>query len=80
MTTPVQSAGPAEQGPPARSGRTELARVWAKALSNTAYVPSSRSDIERLPRDLLDDLFAAARAAAFSAGPAREALLGPAFG
>lgn len=72
MTTPLQSAGPAEQGPPARSGRSELARVWAKALSTTAYVLSTRRDVERLLRDLLDGLFESVTADRFSPGPARE--------
>ena len=48
MTTPVQSAGPAKQGPPTRSGWSELARLWAKVLDGTAYVPMLRAFAERL--------------------------------
>lgn len=56
MTTPVPPAGPAQQGPPPKPERAELARVWAKALISTTYVPTSRPDIERLLRNLVDDL------------------------
>ncbi|MGH4026504.1 MAG: putative bifunctional diguanylate cyclase/phosphodiesterase [Pseudonocardiaceae bacterium] len=72
MTTPVQSAGPAKQGPPTRSGRSELARLWAKALDGTAYVPATRQDVERSLRALLDELVDILRAKSFSPAPARE--------
>lgn len=72
MTTPVQSAGPAKQGPPTRSGRPDLARLWAKALDDTAYVPTTRQDVERSLRGLLDNLLDIVRAKSFSPAPARE--------
>lgn len=69
MTGPVQSSGPAEQGRPARA---ELARVWVKALSSTAYVPKSHREIEQLLRELLDVLFGTLTGDRFSPGAARE--------
>lgn len=72
MTTPVQSAGPAQQGPPTRSGRGELARLWAKALDDTAYVPTARKDLERTLRALLDELVDIVGARSFSPTAARE--------
>lgn len=55
MTTPG-SDWPGRPGPPAPSGRVELARQWERALRGTAYVPISRVAIERLLRELLDQL------------------------
>jgi diguanylate cyclase (GGDEF)-like protein/PAS domain S-box-containing protein len=46
--------------------------MWAKALSSTAYVPSTRRDVERLLSDLLNELFESVTADGFSPGPARE--------
>lgn len=57
MTTPPGSDYPGTPGSPDPSGRVELARQWERALRATAYVPISRVAIERLLRDLLDQLF-----------------------
>lgn len=72
MTTPVHSAGPAQQGPPSRSGRAELVRLWAQALIGTAYVPATRQDVERSLRGHLDTLIGIVTARRFSAAAARE--------
>ena len=55
------------------TGRAELARQWAGALSRTAYVPLSRGDIEAMLGGLLDGLLDALLAAEFSAGAGTEA-------
>lgn len=47
-------------------GRAELARHWASALRATAYVPTSRHEIESLLRGLLDSLFDALTVDEFS--------------
>ena len=77
MTTPPGSEHPGSPGPPASSGpassgRAELAWQWASALRTTAYVPTSRPEIERLLRELLDQLFDSLAVEEFSPDPARE--------
>lgn len=51
--------------------RAELARHWANALRTTAYVPTSRHEIESLLGELLDSLFDALTVTKFSPDPAR---------
>jgi hypothetical protein len=72
MTTPPGSEHPRSPGPPASPGRAELAWQWFSALRTTAYVPTSRPEIERLLRELLDQLSDSLAVEEFSPGPARE--------
>ncbi|MBV9012949.1 MAG: EAL domain-containing protein [Pseudonocardiales bacterium] len=55
-----------------QSDRAGLARQWASALRTTAYVPTSRREIERLLRELLDRLFGSLTVEEFSPGTGRE--------
>lgn len=53
------------------AGRADLARQWTRALRATAYVPTSRHEIEHLLRELLDRLFDTLTAKEFSPNPGR---------
>ncbi|MFY9808017.1 MAG: hypothetical protein WAK86_12220, partial [Pseudonocardiaceae bacterium] len=70
MTTPPYSEDPGSLAP-AASERLELARQWARALRTTAYVPASPVMIERVLRELLDQLFNSLTAQRFSPAPSR---------
>ncbi len=70
MTMPTGSEGAPRPVDP--SGRTELARQWAKALRTTAYVPMSRVEIERLLGGLLDTVFDTLTVEEFLPDPAKE--------
>jgi diguanylate cyclase (GGDEF)-like protein/PAS domain S-box-containing protein len=72
VTTSSGSQRPGALGPPALSGRAELAWQWASALRTTAYVPRSRHEIERLLRELIDQLFGSLAAEEFSPDSGRK--------
>ena len=57
---------------PKGASRAEFALEWAAALGTSAAVPASRHTVESLLRGLLNNLFDAAAAEAFSTGPAIE--------
>jgi diguanylate cyclase (GGDEF)-like protein/PAS domain S-box-containing protein len=71
MTTPPGSDCSGALDPPASAGRVALARQWEKALRTTAYVPTSRAVIDRVLRELLDQLFDSLAAEKFSPEPGR---------